>query len=1369
LRRALLLVLSLAASSASAATHVWFGTASDRFSDAANWSGGSPIGDAQADLLFAATTASRSPRNDVEGLTVRSISISTGGYAITGSAITVTSEVSATTGESTIACELVLASDVSFFVDEIVANVRAGLNLDGAIRGGGRLIKDGGASLRMRGHAPNRYTGGTVVRRGFVILEKGTGITAIPGDVRILATIVDLLAEQIADDAVVTFERGGNLVLERDETVAAVVSLGDSGSSRTTGSALVQSGWAALFVRDVRATGKGAVYADRLHLAAPLNVTLDSGAFFAELTGDAPVTIRGTGESSADVTSAHFSPTFIDNVRLDADLRNSAVTQHGGSFTGKAQSLLLDGGTLSGAGIGGPLVLTAATRVAVGASIFAGPVSLSGATLLADGLRPAPLGTVLPIIRNFSTLPTTGTFAGLPEGAAVGPYTITYHGGDGNDVELRALKPTPEIHVRTESLADHEQLRITVDFESRVFATGPLQIRYKNQLLGTVQLVNGLGTFDLQLPPDRYELTLEYAGDAQLKPVTSTYETQVLGPTPVLTSVEPNVIRSGAGKVTVVIKGSNFIPGASPLVGHSGMGPAEFISSTELHWVTSSRGKGESALTDTFAIWQGPSLLESNSVPFTWEAGPPADPKRLTITRNTITTVMRPGGTVAMMMAGYHPYISNRTLLVDSDGDGKVTWTFTRNLPTFFVCAVVDLQTGDYFLEASPGFDFIEHPLPIALHRGPSGAHSNIVLRDLYEPDVLWVRRGVGAWWVELTEGSDADQSVNGSLLFEASEMTPVGSSPAVPVGVQRGDILIALNLTDAEPFVTTIDDTHFAADVPGTLELPRSISGAEEDRVLRFVVFREDGSAGRVSARVTVVDKTAKGGVDFEPLDRRVTLEAGEMWKAVELALFDDAIFDGGLTFEVRLGEPAGAAIAPLAAQGILGEAEPPPIASVDDVTVREGDGPGVAMTAIRLSAPASLPIEVDWFAYQARGTVVFAPGELRKDIAIPFYGDRIAGEDARIDIELSSDHEWLGTKRGQLTLIDDDSTRISIRDVSVAEGSETRVLELTLDADVSIARTVTVNFATRDVNAMAGSDYTATTGVATFSTFSGTMAKIRIPILGDAIAEGPESFEVVLTNPVGGELARAVARITIADDDAMPAIFIADATSVEGDTATFLIQLSAPAPAPVTISVNTTAGTATSADFTPWSNGIVTIPAGVMATSIGVPLKTDLVAEADETFTVSLSNPVNATLGRATATATILDRPDPPVILSVGDVRVVEGNDGQKTVLAVASVNRPLGERHADVRVSWTTADGTATAGTDYVAAKGELTLLSFEHDKLLTFVVNGDRAAERDETFRIVLSNATGGTVARAEAVVTIVDDDGGARRRAAGRGN
>ncbi len=78
--------------------------------------------------------------------------------------------------------------------------------------------------------------------------------------------------------------------------------------------------------------------------------------------------------------------------------------------------------------------------------------------------------------------------------------------------------------------------------------------------------------------------------------------------------------------------------------------------------------------------------------------------------------------------------------------------------------------------------------------------------------------------------------------------------------------------------------------------------------------------------------------------------------------------------------------------------------------------------------------------------------------------------------------------------------------------------------------------------------------------------------------------------------------------------------------------------------------------------------------------------------------------------------------------------------------------------ITVDYTTQDITATAGSDYIAQSGTLTFEPGIKQKLITIQVIGDRVAEPDETFEILLSNPINADIAGGTGIVTILNNDG-----------
>ena len=113
-------------------------------------------------------------------------------------------------------------------------------------------------------------------------------------------------------------------------------------------------------------------------------------------------------------------------------------------------------------------------------------------------------------------------------------------------------------------------------------------------------------------------------------------------------------------------------------------------------------------------------------------------------------------------------------------------------------------------------------------------------------------------------------------------------------------------------------------------------------------------------------------------------------------------------------------------------------------------------------------------------------------------------------------------------------------------------------------------------------------------------------------------------------------------------------------------------------------------------------------------------------------------------------------PLSLAVSDATVTEGNGGSVDALFTVTLNASSSQQ---VSMTFATADGTATAGTDYTArAPTVLTFEPGETTKTVAVPVFGDTSGEANETFFLNLTNPTNAILGDAQGLATIVDDDG-----------
>jgi hypothetical protein len=125
-------------------------------------------------------------------------------------------------------------------------------------------------------------------------------------------------------------------------------------------------------------------------------------------------------------------------------------------------------------------------------------------------------------------------------------------------------------------------------------------------------------------------------------------------------------------------------------------------------------------------------------------------------------------------------------------------------------------------------------------------------------------------------------------------------------------------------------------------------------------------------------------------------------------------------------------------------------------------------------------------------------------------------------------------------------------------------------------------------------------------------------------------------------------------------------------------------------------------------------------------------------------------------TFTAEIDYNSSPPLpTISLGNnITVREGNSAQTNVNIPITLSRPSSE---PIRVNISTANGTATGGTDFTPLNQSITFSANSTSANVTLAVRGDTTVEPNETFFVNLGNPVGATIARGRTQITINTDD------------
>ena len=306
--------------------------------------------------------------------------------------------------------------------------------------------------------------------------------------------------------------------------------------------------------------------------------------------------------------------------------------------------------------------------------------------------------------------------------------------------------------------------------------------------------------------------------------------------------------------------------------------------------------------------------------------------------------------------------------------------------------------------------------------------------------------------------------------------------------------------------------------------------------------------------------------------------------------------------------------------------------------------------------------------------------------------------------------------------------------------------------------SKQVTVSYSTADGTAKASdNDYTAVSSTTLTFAPDETTKTVSVATTEDTRNEATEAFTVTLSGPRNATLKSdaTTATGTIDDDDDLPVLSIADATAVdEGEAVQFEVTLAPASGKQVTVSYSTADDTAkASEDYTAASSTTLTFAAGDTTKTISVATTEDTRNEDQETFTVTLSGPTNATLKSDAKTATgTIDDDDALPVLSIAGATVDEGEPAQFEVTLTPASGK-------QVTVSYSTDDGTAKASEDYTAASSTtLTFTAGDTTKTVSVATTEDTRNEGPEAFTVALSGPANATLkSDAKTATGTIDDD------------
>jgi hypothetical protein len=585
-------------------------------------------------------------------------------------------------------------------------------------------------------------------------------------------------------------------------------------------------------------------------------------------------------------------------------------------------------------------------------------------------------------------------------------------------------------------------------------------------------------------------------------------------------------------------------------------------------------------------------------------------------------------------------------------------------------------------------------------------------------------------------------------------------------------------------PLIEPLENRYAPAAVINIADFSRAEGTSATPGQALILVTLTEAATSAITVNYATMDGTAVAGSDFTAKTGTITFAAGQTQQSISIDIIGDSVDEDNEAFTIQLSNPTGATIDDATATVTITDDDP--VLTVSSPTITEGDGATTveAVFTLALTQPATREITlrvstgggtatagVDYTSITNQ-LVTFMPGESTKNVSVTVLADNIDEAAETFQLLLSQPTNVVLPNSPTATITDDDQRILSITAPTITEPEGTTPAQavFTLSLNEAATRAITVRVstgatsATDDVDAIAGVDYTSITDqLVTFMPGETTMT-VSVNILGDALDEATEKFQLQLSSATNVTLPSPPNGVaTIEDNDPTPTLTVTGFTILEGDsgtkTANYTITLSAASGRPVTVHAATGGGTAIAGvDYTFIDRDVEFAP-GMTTQTVSVPILGDIIEEPDKTVLLTLSAPVNVVLpANPTATGTIADD---DIVVFVSDAQGIEGSAGSPgkadfVVRLSAPASHP-------VTVRFYTQNGSATGGSDFAAqgtAAAPMTLTFAPGDplsKTISVDFTGDSLGERTEDFLLTLADASGARLADGEGRGTIVNDD------------
>jgi len=630
-------------------------------------------------------------------------------------------------------------------------------------------------------------------------------------------------------------------------------------------------------------------------------------------------------------------------------------------------------------------------------------------------------------------------------------------------------------------------------------------------------------------------------------------------------------------------------------------------------------------------------------------------------------------------------------------------------------------------------------------------------------------------------------QATNEVVAFPPGAVFESVTVPVYDDGViETTNLIVGLGLTGAPLGIQPTATLSIINDDNGVSFLTPPFYSVDKDAfsgVATIDIIRQGGTNSTSTVDFyTSTNGTAVIGTDYTPTNELVTFAPGVSDVQVQVAITNNNLVEGNRTVGLVLTNASAPTVmlAPSNAVLTIIDTTPSPgylafstnsyFANKTDtnayVTIIRTNGttgsvsaslevtPGTAVAGINYQSPAVNPIPVS-----------FASGQNSDTIAVQLIPNNLVQGTVSFSVTLTN---VLGAgvaapTNATVSIINNINTGVEFTSGTntVSETNGTAVILVAREGYPS--NTFSVNYATTNGSALAGVNYSSTSGTLTFTTNS-LFLPISVPLINQQLTTNL-TFGITLSSPTNAQLLAPSNTLVVLQGSRAGLYFTNSAISVFKNVGIVAIPVVCNNPGlepvlintnviPLTVSYFTANGTATASQDYTAENGILTFTNGIGTNYIFVPILNNSLITGSRTFTVCLTN--------ATAPGEI-NVPSNQV------VTIVDSNSGLSFSQPAYAATRSSGMALITVvrtdntnvvsTVAFTTANGTATTNTDYFPTNGILTFTNGLTTNTFSVALISSTTVQPDKTVLLQLFNPTNGALVSPSAATLTIHDTSG----------